>query len=173
MGMSADTYSFRRLITTDEFEAAYSIIFEVTEWLLSKGIQQWTLPFPRDLYLQRHELGENYGLYHRDQLAGVVSLTPNQIPSVWEENVVDDDFTWLGTLATAIPFKGQGLGVVLLQEAEYFLRNQTNEVIYLDCYCGAGVLPHFYRSNGYEQLTRKTFTSKDKSSEFALFRKTL
>ena len=65
---------FRRL-RRGEFEDGYSIICEVTDWLLSKGSDQWLHPILKQVHAERQEQGFNYGLWLNGVLAAVVSLT--------------------------------------------------------------------------------------------------
>ena len=65
--------TFRRL-NAEEFDAAYAIIREVTEWMLERGILQWERAFPVERYRERHEDGRNYGLFVGDELAVIGSL---------------------------------------------------------------------------------------------------
>ena len=116
------SYLFRRL-DDDDFERAYAIIVEVTDWLLSKGIRQWLQPLPLELYAQRQVLGENYGLYVDDELAAVVSLIDFR-PDYWAEYLPKKPFKWLATLASSRKFKGQKLGELIMIEAEQYLARE-------------------------------------------------
>lgn len=147
---------FRRL-EPEELDAAYAIIVEVTEWLLDKGVRQWLAPLPLDVYRQRHERGQNYGLLIDDELAAVVSLLTDR-PIYWDEYLPETAFAWLSTLASSRRYKGYGLGPVTLTEAEASLARDGIGAVYLDCLYGAGHLPQFYESVGYEQVARKVIT---------------
>src|SRR5579862_9713856 len=114
------TYAFRRL-NEDDFESAYAILVEVTEWLLNKGVRQWMQPIPEEMYAQRQTDGENYGLFIDDKLASVVSLIDLR-PDYWADYLPDDhSYKWMATLASSRKFKGQKLGELILSEAEQFL----------------------------------------------------
>ncbi len=166
------TYGFRRL-HEDDFDSAYAILVEVTEWLLSKGVRQWMQPISRELYAQRQTDGENYGLFINDTLAAVVSLL-NLRPDYWADELPDgDSFMWMATLASSRKFKGQKLGELILSEAEQFLVLEGVPALYLDCIYGQGALPEFYTSLGYRQVARKNITFPHGTFDSVLMRKKL
>ncbi|MCC6803408.1 MAG: GNAT family N-acetyltransferase [Anaerolineae bacterium] len=165
------SYSFRRL-NDDDFEDAYAIIVEVTQWLLNKGIRQWVEPFPTLLYAQRHVMGENFGLFVDNQLASVVSLIDDR-PEYWSEYLPKTRFKWLATLATSRSYKGQKLGELTMVEAEQFLAREGVPAVYLDCIFGDGTLPVFYSSMGYKLVARKDVTFPHGTFDSVLMRKRL
>jgi GNAT superfamily N-acetyltransferase len=150
---------FRRLLP-DEFQDAYAIVCQVSDWLESKGHRHWLVP--AQVYRQRHAAGENYGLWMRDLLVAVVSLERSG-PRAWQKVLPDTKFAWLGTLVTAIEFKGRNLGMITLNKAEAFLRRQGVKDVYLDCYYDTGFLPRYYESAGYEWVARKALVFADGS----------
>jgi hypothetical protein len=145
--------SFRSL-HADEFDDAYAIICEVTEWLLAKGIQQWERPFPMDRYRQRHDEGRNYGLFVGADLAVVGSLMP-ALPLYWGDYPAEKPMIWLSTLATALKFKGRKLGYRMLEQIDHHCRAQGIANIYVDCVYG--FLPGYYEAAGYQWITRHLF----------------
>lgn len=164
-------YLFRRL-HDDELEIGYFIIVEMTEWLLNRGIRQWLQPFPPELYVERQDKGENYGLFVDDELAAVVSLIDTR-PEYWAEHLPKTRFKWLATLASARKFKGHKLGELTMSESEQFLASEGLPAIYLDCIYGRGVLPQFYTSLGYYQVARKDVAFPNGSFDSVLMCKRL
>jgi hypothetical protein len=143
-----------RPLRAEEFDAAYAILCEVTDWLLAKGIQQWVQPFPRAIYWERHDTGRNYGLFVGEALAAVASLMPS-LPVYWGDYPADEPFVWLSTLATGLEFKGCDLGRVMLAQIDAHGASQGIANIYLDC--AHGFLPAYYETAGYETLVRHQF----------------
>lgn len=164
-------YRFRPLAPSD-FRAAYSIVCERTNWLLSKGINQWQRPLPESIYAQRHQNGENYGLWLEDELTVVVSLLGEK-PSYWQDAVSDKKFCWLATLASRVTFKGRGLGRVALDEAEQWASSQGNQQMLLDCAYGQGFLLDYYQQAGYKIVTRNTFLFSGHEYDSVLMTKNL
>ena len=165
------SFTFRRL-KVEELSAAYEIIWEVTEWLLSKGVRQWLTPIPLDIYHQRQVDGDNYGLFVDDELGAVVSLLDER-PDYWSVYLPDTPFKWLATLASARKFKGRGLGQQTIVEAEFHLAVQGCAEIYLDCFYGNGILPQFYDSLGYQLVTRRDLDFPAGTFDSVLMRKRL
>jgi GNAT superfamily N-acetyltransferase len=155
----ASQFVFRKLFP-DEFRDAYAIVRQASDWLKSKGYQHWLVPAQE--YRQRHATGENYGLLVSDLLVAVVSLGRRR-PRAWQEYLPSTESVWLGTLSTAIEFKGRNLGLVTLNQAEAFLRRQGVNEIYLDCYYDTGFLPRYYELAGYEWIARKGLIFADGS----------
>ena len=165
------SYIFRRL-HDDEVDAALAIITEVTDWLATKGVRQWSEPLPRDVYEQRQEHGENYGLLVDQELAAVVSLIEFR-PDYWSEYLPKTPFKWMATLASSRKFKGQKLGELAISEAEHFVTVEGLPAIYLDCVYGQGTLPEFYPWLGYQAVARKDLTFAWGTFDSMLMRKSL
>ena len=165
------TYIFRRL-HDDEVDAGLAIITEVTEWLASKGVRQWVAPLPREIYIQRQEQGENYGLLVDGELAAVVSLMDFR-PDYWSDYLPKAPYKWMATLASSRRFKGQRLGELAISEAEHFLSVDGVPAIYLDCVYGQGTLPEFYTWLGYQAVARKDLEFPWGTFDSMLMRKTL
>jgi RimJ/RimL family protein N-acetyltransferase/aminoglycoside phosphotransferase len=141
-----------RPLTAAEEAAGYQIICDTVEWLRTKGIDLWRKPLPREIYAARQERGENFGLFVGGELAVIVSLV-NGVPEYWAAEVKAVQPVWLCTLATATEFRRRDLGRQAVSEALRLLRGR---VMYLDC--KPGWLEEFYRSLGFVELEKKTFT---------------
>ncbi len=165
------SYVFRRL-KDEDFDGAYAIIVEVTDWLLSRGIRQWIQPLPRDVYEQRQARGENFGLFVGREPAAVVSLMEHR-PEYWADNLPPTRYKWLATLASARKFKGQKLGELAISEAEHYLILDGLPLLYLDCAFGTGALPDFYVFLGYETVARKELAFPWGTVDSVLLRKRL
>lgn len=161
--------AFRRL-HADEFDAAYAILSEVTDWLLAQGIRQWVRPFPLDMYRERHDDGRNYGLFVGAHLAVVGSFMP-ALPPYWGDYPVEESSVWLSTLATARKFKGRRLGYTMLEQIENHCRAQGIANIYVDC--AYGFLPSYYAAAGYHWITRHRFHFPHDDFDAVLMKKTL
>jgi RimJ/RimL family protein N-acetyltransferase/aminoglycoside phosphotransferase (APT) family kinase protein len=141
-----------RPLTAAEEAAGYQIICDTVDWLRTKGIDLWRRPLPREVYAARQERGENFGLFVGGELAVIVSLV-NGVPEYWAAEVKAVQPVWLCTLATATEFRRRDLGRQAVSEALRLLRGR---VMYLDC--KPGWLEEFYRSLGFVELEKKTFT---------------
>ncbi len=146
-------YAFRPL-EISELDDAYAIIEEVTRWLLRKRVRQWLEPLPYELYRERQQRGDNFGLLIDGKLAAVVSLLDDR-PAYWDDYLPETGFKWLTTLASSRRYKGQGLGQIVIEKAGQYLTHAGIDEIYLDCVYGEGILPQYYDLLGFDQLARK------------------
>ncbi len=160
-----------RNIRDDELDASHQIIIDATEWLLSKGIRQWTCVLPRGVWDERQKKGQNFGLFADGDLAVIMSLIDNVHPK-WTDELGEVSQLWLYTLATAAEFRGNGLGNRAVGEAETHLQKLGVDALVLDC-IASGFLPGFYESLGYELLARKDITYPLGTFDCALMRKEL
>ena len=160
-----------RQIADAEFDDAYAIVCEVTEWLLGKGIVQWRRPVPMEAYASRQERGFNFGLWQDGVLAAVLSITDDR-PEHWGDYLPPGRFAWLATLASRVNMKGSGLGKRAVALAEEHIRRSGLRQVCLDCYCGSRFLPPYYEQMGYRVLSRK-ITSQNPEFESALMTKEL
>ena len=157
----------------DEEEAlGYQVLLNNRAWQREKGIFLWDKPFPRNVYSERQQRRENFGLFVDGQLAAMVSLVRG-VPSYWSASVDDPKAMWLCTLAVADGFHGKGLGKVIVEKAIAFLRESGHSVVWLDC--PTGFLERFYKSLGFIPVTReqKFIPHAGRSLDCVLFKKPL
>ncbi len=160
-----------RKIRDDELDASYQVIVDATEWLLSKGIRQWLAPLPRGVWDKRQDSGQNFGLFCDGELAVVLSLYTDAHPK-WKMELGCGSQWWLYALATAAPFRSNGLGRCAVAEAEAYLKDMGVQQLCIDC-VASGFLPGFYTSLGYELLARKDIEYPIGTFDAALMRKEL
>ena len=144
------TLVFRRLGDND-VDRAVAILDAAAEWLLARGIRQWTTTYPRELYRQGQDRGEHFGLFDNERLIAIVTLT--SAPPEWESELRGQEVRWMSKLAVAADCHGRGLGHRLAQEAIDQLRRENAPRVWLDC--RHGPLVEFYQSLGFEPVTNK------------------
>ena len=164
---------FRRL-REDEFDAAYSIVCERTRWLLDRGLRQWPRPPAESVYYREFSAGQIYALAVDDRPAVVLSLMRYSTRR-WHQQVGTEPLWWLCTLASALDFRGQGLGARAVEEAATYLAGLGAEDLYLDCIVHSGdFLPRYYATMGFDELARRTVSRPDGTEvEMALLRRRL
>ena len=143
-----------RQLKNEELDAAYAVICDAVDWLLSKGIRQWTVPLPRGVWEQRQHNGENYALVCQGELAVVLSLLHEDHP-YWKDELGGGKHWWLSTVTTTLTYRGQQLGRRAIAEAETFLRDKAVKELYVDCVYGSGFLPKYYKSLDFTLVARK------------------
>ncbi len=142
---------FRQLSYTEE-DRGYQVICDSVDWQKAKRIKLWETPLPRELYAQRHERGENFGLFANGKLAVVTSLIVG-VPKYWAKDVEDPEARWLCALATARDFHGRCLGQTAVEKALDYLRETGRTEVYLDC--KPGFLEGFYERLGFCALAQQ------------------
>jgi GNAT superfamily N-acetyltransferase len=143
---------FRKL-RAEESDLAHGILVSAAEWLLSKGIRQWTVAYPKEMYWACQEKGWNYGLISKNQLAVIMTLSW-ELPTEWADRF-HAPVWWLSKLATAPNHRGLGLGAVAARHAISALAANGADRVYLDCVHGTGFLVTFYQDLGFTKITRR------------------
>ena len=142
--------AFRQLQDSD-VDAAVAILDAAAEWLLARGIRQWTTTYPRELYQQSQDRGGNFGLFEDDRLVAIVTVTG--APPEWQAELSGEDVRWITKLAVAADCHGRNLGRRLAEETLKQLRREGARSAWLDC--RNGPLVAFYESLGFERVTAK------------------
>jgi GNAT superfamily N-acetyltransferase len=144
---------FRKL-RSDEFELAHGILVSAAARLVARGIRQWTIAYPKELYLACQEKGSNYALESDGEVAAIVTLSW-ELPAEWADHFGSTPVWWLSKLATAPAFRGRGLGALAVRHAIDALADRDADRIYLDCVHGSGFLVDFYRRHGFQTIDRR------------------
>jgi ribosomal protein S18 acetylase RimI-like enzyme len=142
--------TFRQLGDRD-VDAGVAILDAAAEWLLARGIRQWTTTYPRELYQRAQDRGENFGLFEGDRVVAIVTVT--SAPPEWQAELSGQDVRWITKLAVAPDCHGRGLGRRLAEELLERLRHEGAPRAWLDC--RNGPLVAFYQSLGFERVTSK------------------
>ena len=115
-----------------EFKIAYGIILECSEWLKSKGINQWNPPYPENLF-KKDVLGGNVYLFYYPKKLKLQNR--NEI--------------YICRLAVPRKFKGNGIGKKLLDEAENLCMSKNIRKIKLDIARHHKFLKDYYINAGF------------------------
>jgi ribosomal protein S18 acetylase RimI-like enzyme len=159
---------FRRLQDSD-VDAAVAILDAASQWLLARGIRQWTTAYPRERYQQSQDRGENFGLFEHARLVAIVTLTG--APPEWEAELSGMDARWVSKLAVAPDCHGRGVGRLMSEHALEQLRRAGSTQAWLDC--RNGPLVAFYESLGFARVTTKVVDFTDVTLELVLMKKDL
>jgi ribosomal protein S18 acetylase RimI-like enzyme len=141
---------FRQLGYGD-VDAAVAMLNAAAEWLMARGIRQWTTTYPRELYQRSQERGENFGLFDGDRVMAIATVT--SAPPEWQVELNGQDVRWITKLAVAPDCHGRGLGRRLAEELLEHLRREGAARAWLDC--KNGPLVAFYESLGFARTTNK------------------
>ena len=150
MAAASSPLVLRRLGDSD-VDAAVAILDAAAEWLLARGIRQWTTTYPRELYQRAQERGENFGLFDGGRVVAIATVT--SAPPEWQVELNGQEVRWITKLAVAPDCHGRGLGRRLAEELLKHLRREGAPRAWLDC--KNGPLVAFYESIGFERVTNK------------------
>jgi ribosomal protein S18 acetylase RimI-like enzyme len=142
-----------RKLRPDEFDVAHGILVNAADWLMCKGIRQWTTAYPKELYRACQKKGWNYGLISDGQLVVIVTLSW-ELPAEWAD-CFGTPVWWMSKLATAPGYRGLGLGAMAVRQAIRALSVKGADRLYLDCVHGTGFLVDFYRALGFNTINRR------------------
>jgi predicted N-acetyltransferase YhbS len=143
-----------RKLGAEEFNDAHRILVDAADWLIAKGIRQWTTTYSKDLFRVCQEKDWNYGLIVDGQLAVTLTLSW-EVPAEWSDCFRNQPVWWLSKLATAQHCRGQGLGARAVREVILALSAKGAEHLFLDCVYGRGFLVDFYRQFGFTPINRR------------------
>ena len=124
----------------------YYILSKAKEKLNKKGIEQWKEGWDIDDIKKKCKLGLFYVFYDKGNIIGCYSIEKNANIE-WIENK-EKEYTYLSLLCLLPDYQGKGLGKVLLQSAF----ENSNKIIFLDCWAGNNKLKTFYESNGFKYI---------------------
>ena len=124
----------------------YYILSKAKEKLNKKGIEQWKEGWDINDIKKKCKLGLFYVFYDKGNIIGCYSIEKNANIE-WIENK-EKEYTYLSLLCLHPDYQGKSLGKVLLQSAF----ENSNKIIYLDCWAGNNKLKKFYESNGFKYI---------------------
>jgi predicted amidohydrolase/GNAT superfamily N-acetyltransferase len=124
----------------------YYILSKAKEKLNKKGIEQWKEGWDINDIKKKCKLGLFYVFYDKGNIIGCYSIEKNANIE-WIENK-EKEYSYLSLLCLHPDYQGKGLGKVLLQSAF----ENSNKIIFLDCWAGNNKLKKFYESNGFKYI---------------------
>lgn len=123
-----------------------SILEECSEWLLSKGINQWIpADFSRELLAGRIARGELFLARLEGEAAGTLTLQSHD--DLWAG--FPGEALYVHSLAVARRYAGMDLGRHLLGWAEEHAAASGRSYLRLDCWSGNRVLRAYYLKAGF------------------------
>ena len=138
--------------TEKEFDKLYGIIAECSEWLKSKGIDQWDPPYPSYRFRLEIEKGEVYFFSMGNYIVGTVTLLRNK-PDYYPPDLWNDDNAWyVCRLAVPRRFSGKDIGTKILHAAETEAGKNGIKYLRLEVVKANGFLADYYEKNGFERV---------------------
>ncbi|MBI2558876.1 GNAT family N-acetyltransferase [Candidatus Woesearchaeota archaeon] len=139
----------------------YGIILECAEWLKSKRINQWSTPYPRNLFKKDIEKEKVFYFAVNKKIIGTATLS-RTMPFYHPKNIWDSDKSalYLCRLAVARRLKNKGIGKKLLSQIENFAKSKKIKNLRIDIVKSNKFLKKYYSDAGFvsvkEAVIRKT-----------------
>ncbi|WP_242909718.1 GNAT family N-acetyltransferase [Actinomadura terrae] len=124
----------------------------VADWLLSRGIRQWSIGFTAEKMAPIIERGELYVVREGAAAVATVTVSENGDADFWTPEERAEPARYVGKLATAREYGGQGLGALLLRWAVDLGARQGARWMRLDAWRTNYQLHDFYRKAGWDHL---------------------
>lgn len=139
--------------TEKDIDRLYSILEECSEWLRSKGIQQWNPVYPKKLFLKDIKDGAVFYFTEQDEITGTATVLKEK-PFYYPENVWDDKTKAWYVCRLAVPrkLKTKRVGEKNITEIEYEAKQHGIECVRLDVIKANPFLEKYYSRLGYEQV---------------------
>ena len=143
-----------RKAKSDENERILEIFTDVTDWLQSKGINQWDYSYPNLAIIERDIASQNTWVSIRDKhLVGTITLNQDfdeQYSQVlWENRIEVEDAWCIHRLAVDPKHFSNKIGKKLCLFAEEYIKKQGGTAIRLDAYSINPISNSMYQKLGY------------------------
>ncbi|MBB3067694.1 5,10-methylene-tetrahydrofolate dehydrogenase/methenyl tetrahydrofolate cyclohydrolase/GNAT superfamily N-acetyltransferase [Paenibacillus baekrokdamisoli] len=172
---AAERLSLIKPITIDVKRAAIEESSDVlqlwkgsAQWLQSKGINQWDPDFFRieQIHESFQDGSEIYIARLNGELVGTLQIWWSD-PEVWEA-LDDQESGYIHRFAVSRNHGGLGIGSLLLDWAETYIRSKGKHQVRLDCMATNERLNQYYLDNGYQPRGVKVWGNGWKSNLFWL-----
>ncbi|MEM6724880.1 MAG: GNAT family N-acetyltransferase [Bacteroidota bacterium] len=144
-----------RMVSPEEFQIAHDLYQACVRRMHERGIDQWDEYYPsRQQVLLDIATNTLYGVYHQDQLWGLVVLNEIQDKAYadleWQTDA--EKVLVIHRLAVHPSRQGKGIGQVLMEFAERKALQNQYEAIRLDGFSENKALHTFYLGLGYTHI---------------------
>ena len=129
-----------------DLDAVDKLREEASQWLLSRGIDQWPHPWTVERLAATAAKHKLYLALLNGRSAGTFTIQWSD-EEIWGE--MPDDAGYIHRLIVARDFKGRGFGRELLRYAEQQIRAKGNRFARLDCRSDNPKLCAYYENVGY------------------------
>lgn len=157
-----------RLAVLDEVDELLDVLADASQWLLSRGINQWPTRFDRDFIAQGIEREETYIARAEGEVAGTITLQLED-PVFWPSASGDS----LYVHRVAILRRYFGLGRLLMRWAEGRATDLRRTRLRLDCWDQNLPLRRYYEGLGFKLEGYKDVVAEGRPYRTALYEKPL
>lgn len=137
----------------DDLAVVMDLLDQRTAWLHERGSDQWSTREFKPL--MQDAIAQGFTWLLRDEAGtAVATLTTNTVadPDFWNSNEIAQPAYYLSKLATAIQWKGHGIGKLLISWSAKYAREHGVNLIRWDVWRTNHGLQDYYRSLGAQHL---------------------
>lgn len=133
-----------------ELDVVETLLGDASEWLASRGIDQWQFPPHRDRIARAIDRGECF-LAFRDGLPiGTIQVDDYADPEFWAEDDHPESAMYVHRMAVSRSAAGQGVGAELLDWAAKRAAERGKRLLRLDAWKDNPGLHAYYQGEGFE-----------------------
>lgn len=138
-----------RAARLDDLSTVEELLSGATEWLASRGIDQWQYPPRREKILASIERGECFLAFLGGEAVGTITVDDHADPEFWTDADAPETALYVHRMATARSIAGQGVGGVLLDWAAKRAADAGKPLLRLDAWKTNPALHGYYLSQGF------------------------
>jgi len=131
-----------QLATVDDIEQVLTMIRDLSQWLKTKGIQQWSDAFPRDVLEREISRDELFVLRDGDKVIASVALS-TKAGELW--NSTNDNALYLHRLTVLRSRAGEKIGQGMMAWAEDESKRKGASLLRLVCDANNPFLSSYYK----------------------------
>ncbi|GGO50445.1 hypothetical protein GCM10012287_30180 [Streptomyces daqingensis] len=139
-----------RAARPDELAVVEGLLVEASEWLASRGIDQWQFPPHRDRIEHALSHGECFLLVEAHQALGTITVDEHADPEFWRDTDHPHDALYVHRMAMSRTAAGRDLGGVMLDWAAKRAAQQGKKWLRLDAWKDNAGLHRYYRDHGFD-----------------------
>lgn len=138
-----------RSAVLDELHTVEGLLIEASEWLSSRGIDQWQFPPHRDRITRALDRGEVFLAEVDGRPIATLQVDCHADPEFWTAEDEPEDALYLHRMAVTREFAGTGIGAVLLDWASERAAAVGKRWLRLDAWKDNAGLHRYYESQGF------------------------
>lgn len=133
----------------DELDVVEGLLVEVSQWLASRGIDQWQYPPHRDRIVRALARGEVFLAIVDGKAVGTLQLDDYADPEFWTPDDQPEKALYIHRMAVSRSAAGQDIGTRMLHWAARHAAQSGKPLLRLDAWKSNPGLHRYYESQGF------------------------
>lgn len=133
----------------DELSTVEGLLIDASEWLASRGIDQWQYPPHRDRIIRAIERGECYLAFRDGAAVGTIQVDDYADPEFWTADDQPESALYIHRMAVCRSAGGQDLGSEMLAWAARLATDAGKPLLRLDAWKSNPGLHCYYEGQGF------------------------